>query len=154
MKRIVLIVIVAGVLSGCAKWRTGSVCIEPFTTTGVKTSNPIDVKQDSIDYIRNQIPDVFKKQIEAETKLIVETDCTKADYVVSGRVGNIETALQGSSKYSERTIGIGIQGVVKNNKTSEILSKFDEFQHYGTLDNTLWALSRKVIYGAQYVSSP
>lgn len=162
MKSIVLTIVVAGILTGCANWRTGTICVEPFTTIGFKTSNPIDVKQDSVDYIRDQIPEIFKKQIEAETKLTVEADCSKADYVVSGRVEKVDTAIQGSSgmnifggyrSISERTFGIGIQGLVKKNITSETVFIFDDYQHYSTLNNTLWALSRKVLYGAQYVNS-
>ena len=51
---------------------------------------------------------------------------------------------------SERTFGIGIQGVVKNNKTSEIISTFDTYQRYGTLENTIWALSRVIIADIKY----
>lgn len=168
MRRIILIAVIASMLAGCAKWRTGTICIEPFSTTSFKTSNPIDVKLDSVDALRDQIPGVFKKQIEAETKLRIESDCSKADYVMSGMVSDVDTAMQGSltsalfipalligqSTYTERTFGIGIQGSVKNNKTSDTVSKFDSYQHYGTLNNTLWALSRKAIYGAQYDERP
>lgn len=162
--KLIIMVVCAVMLAGChGQVRTGSICIEPFTTTGFRTSNPIVIKQDVVDVLRDQIPYHFKPSIERETLLKVVSDCANADYSISGRLHTVDTSTQGNNALSQfislgamssvSTFGLGIQGVVKNNKTSEIISTFDTYKQFGTLENTIWALSRVIIADIKYDNS-
>lgn len=157
MKRIILVAVMGTLsLAGCVRQpMTGTVCIEPFATTGFRTSNPVEVKQDIVDSIRDSMPAAFKKQIEAETYLTAESNCSKADFIVSGRIAVVDTAIVSGRDFigrgvSSRTFGVGIESKIRDNKTSVIVSKYEGYENPTLLEDTLYFLSRKVIQGIKY----
>lgn len=115
-----------------------------------------------MDSLRDQIPAGFKPYIESRTSLKVVADCKNANYVISGRVSIVETEmsnfginiLTGGATSTARTFGIGVQGVIKENKTSEVISNFEDFQHYSSLQKTFYNLADVVIDGAKYYYPP
>jgi hypothetical protein len=159
MKRVVLVVVAGTVmLAGCFRHsNTGTVCVEPFATSGFRTSNPVEVKQDIVDSVRDSIPSAFKKQMEAETYLTSESNCAKADYVVSGKITVVDTAISSDRdlfiigrSHASRTFGVGIECSIRDNKTSAILSKYEGYERPTLLEDTLYFLSRNVIQGIRY----
>jgi len=159
MKKLVL-VIVAVLLAGChGQVRTGSICVEPFSTAGFKTSNPIDIKQDIVDALRDQIPPYFEPSIEKYTKLKAVSDCKTADYTISGKINTVDTEMTGHGlniftggpTSSGRTFGLGVQGTIVDNKTSKIISTFDMYQHESTLEKTMFTMFRDITHDINYV---
>ena len=69
MKRIIFVIIVVSLMNvGCHKvQRTGTICVVPFTTAKFKTTNPIDVKQDAVDAIRDLLMTAIQSKIEEES---------------------------------------------------------------------------------------
>lgn len=149
MKRIIFVIIVVSLMNvGCHKvQRTGTICVVPFTTAKFKTTNPIDVKQDAVDAIRDLLMTAIQSKIEEESYFKVADDCTKSDYELTGRLHTLNTAIQGSGgrnffgvgnwSYSERSFGIGYTCTVKNIKTGKIVMRREDFMHRGKVDSNL-----------------
>lgn len=148
MKKVAAVLLMIGLTIGCAKvQRTGSICLEPFATAGFKTTNPVDIKIDTVEAIRDQIPAWFKRRIEEESLIKFVDDCSQADYKITGRLTQVDTAMQGGSyinpwtggrnNYSQRSFGIGIVCTAKNLKTAEVISEYDGYKHRKNLDDSL-----------------
>ena len=148
MKKLIVMLLFTSVVFGCGKaHRTGTICVVPFTTAKFKTTNPIDVKQDTVDVIRDQLMTAIQSKIAEESYLKVIDDCAKADYELTGRLHTLNTAMQGSGgrnffiggnwSYSERSFGIGYVCTVRDNKTGKIVMNRDDFMHRGNVDSNL-----------------
>jgi len=152
---------VALLITGCQKnYRTGSICIEPFSTNNYKTSNPVEVKQDIVDAINEQIPPALRNKITENSKLIIDTDCTRADYKLTGSLTAVNTALQGSSgknfflggrwHYTQRSFGVGIICSIKNNNTLETILRYENYEHSEDLEETLDNLADEIVDQIKY----
>lgn len=146
MKWIVLIVTLS-LVAGCGKtYRTGTICVEPFVTAKFRTTNPVDVKQDVVDAIRDQLQLTIENKLNEESKLAVIADCARADYTLSGKIIKLDTAMQGSigksffggiQSYSQRSFGVGYACTVKDNKSNEIIMTRDDYMHRRNLESNL-----------------
>ena len=164
MKRLILVIVAVALMNaGChGVQRTGTICVVPFTTAKFKTTNPIDVKQDAVDAIRDLLMTAIKSKIEEESYFKVADDCTKSDYELTGRLHTLNTAMQGSGgrsfffggnwSYSERSFGIGYACTVKNIKTGKTVMSRDDFMHRGKVDSNLDSIGGDIVEDLMKIS--
>lgn len=151
--KLIIMILVMLMLTGC-HGIVRTVCIEPFSTIGYRTSNPVEVKQDVVDSVRDEIPFTFKKQMEEETWLTVVPDCSKAEFIMSGKVTVVNTSMYASKfkdifiglvkNQSTRAYGVGVESVLKDKKTGVVVSTFEGYEKPALLEDTLYYLSRKI----------
>lgn len=166
MKKLILAAMVAVCMTGCASQkiqRTGSICLEPFKTAGFKTSNPIDVKQDTVDAIRDQMPPWFKQRIEEESPMKFVEDCSQADYKITGRITTVNTSMQGATyvnpffgnrtNVSHRSFGVGVVCTTYDIKTASIISVYEDYEHGKNLDESLENLAHEFLHTIDYVKT-
>lgn len=150
MKKLILAIGML-ILAGCGRaYRTGTVCIVPFTTANFQTTDPIDVRQEVVDSIAIQIPPAIANKLLDNTQLKFATDCSKSDFTLSGRLHTVNTAQVGSSglaffggrwNYSQRQFGLGIDCSAKDNKTGEIVMNYDDYKQDKNLQETIISMA-------------
>lgn len=102
MKRIVLALVVCTVLAGCgtpAVMRSGKICIEPVTSTGYSTSDPIDIRQDVVTQAADMLHREMVTQIGKEQSLTYVPDCTGADFVLITKLKSLDAEMNGSRNF-------------------------------------------------------
>jgi len=96
MKRMVLLVLVGIVLTGCSRntvLRTGKLCLEPIDTTVYSTSDPNDIGPDVIDQAASMLRNELIVQIEQESKLSYVVDCLGADYFLTIKLKSLDSEI-------------------------------------------------------------
>jgi hypothetical protein len=165
MKKLIMVMILVTLAAGCGRIkRTGTVCVEPFSTNNFKTSDPVEVKQDTVDAVRSQLKPAIEKRIPDKTDMTIVDDCNKADYKLTGRIHTVNTAVQGSrtvislfpgdiGTISQRLFGVGIKSTLTNVKSLEIILEYDHYHNIEKLDTTLDHLAEDLSRNLEYVKN-
>ncbi len=155
-------------LSACS-FPPATICVMPTDTTQADNDNPLDIKQDTIDYVGKRVTKEFKKQLEdnwllrrTHTMHVVD-DCSQAEYSLLSRIKTINNGsssesttgfslgIASTSGTSSRSFVLGLDGTIKDNKTNTTVATFKTHPHEGPLGNVIetdvWYCFR---YGMEY----
>ncbi len=116
-------------ISACAPvtYRTGTVCVKPFDSTGYSTSDPVEVQSETVNHAIGAIKTAIEIEIGNESKLTVSENCSTADYILQGRLVRIgvigQRLLHGKS---ERRFSFEASGNLLDTKKGLPVAYFNE----------------------------
>ena len=147
MKKLILLVFVIA-LTGCTKstFRTGATCIDKFDITNTKVSNPIDIKQDVLIYIRDALHRSLVEELTQDSKLTYVPSCDVATYRISGDIAKVNSKVQRKMLGASRQkMEVSIKACLESRTDNAIIATTKAHDEDDDMNNLLNDLSGTVI---------
>lgn len=150
--RVLLLVIMVFMTTACAptQYRTGSVAINKFSIDDYRTNNPMHVKKDVAEHIRDELHSNIVKSIPKDTKLTVSESCETADFELTGRFEEINSKIDSHWRLVTVTVNqlfqVDTDDVkLKRCKTGEVLLDIGPSKQSEDMSSLLDSLADKIV---------
>jgi hypothetical protein len=139
------------IISGCstAPFRTGSVVIDKFDTSKYRTSNPVFIKADVADYVREHLHDGLRQYLLQDSKLTIAENCSSGDYRLVGRIKEINTDVESHYRFVTVTVNnnfeIDAEGELVSCKSGDKIAEFSVSKDEDRMDKAVDELAEKIV---------
>src|SRR5690242_9735796 len=91
MNRLFFVILSLFTVTGCslAPLRTGSIVVDKFSIDSYKTSNPVSIKKDVAEHVRDGLQREILRSVMEDSKLSIANSCDHADYRLVGTIKEI-----------------------------------------------------------------
>ena len=129
-KYLVLLISVLNIVS-CTSvpHRTGTIVINKFETKGYRTNNPVHVKDDVVEKLRDDLHARILQYLTMDSKLRLATDCSSGDYELTGTFEDVDAFIDSHWRLVtitvEQKFKVGVDVKLLRCSTKEVVVETD-----------------------------
>lgn len=151
MRLFSIVLLSAMIVTACtpAPLRTGSLVINKFGIEDYKNPNPVAIRKDVAESLRDGLYRELLTKIKEDSKLNIAQDCSTADYELTGRFERINSKIDSHYRLVLVTVNhqfeVEVEGLLRRCRSGEVVTDFSASEEKEDMENLIEKLADSIV---------